>query len=182
MKRMWSRNELKKIIKTLVESNEWSFEEDVTFNGLANFKDDVDIDGDLAIDGDFSVTGAINGEENPSVKPIYCHPITIDVEDEASKTHVAMLIFDNSNEEYNTYAKLVAKLNSIFALNANAVFPITGAIYYVAGSALHIAQKIGKSGDTINFYTCRPDGTQGNFNISNYIPNATIYDGVNKIN
>ena len=75
MKRMWSKNELKKIIKTLVESSEWSFEGDITFNGLTNFKDDVDIDGDLSIDGAFNVTGSINGEANPSVKPIYCHPI-----------------------------------------------------------------------------------------------------------
>ena len=64
MKRMWSRNELKKIIKTLVESSEWSFEEDVTFNGLVNFKDDVAIDGDLSIDGAFSVTGNASVFEN----------------------------------------------------------------------------------------------------------------------
>lgn len=31
----------------------------------------------VAIKGDLTVTGAINGEENPSVKPIYYHPISI---------------------------------------------------------------------------------------------------------
>ena len=124
----------------------------------------------------------MNGEENPSFKPIYCHPISIDNETETAKIHVALLIFDNSNEEYNTFAKLKAKLQSIFALNSSAVFPITGALYYISDSALHIAQYIGKNNDEIRFYTARPNGTQGYFNIDNYITDATIYDGVNKIN
>ena len=128
------------------------------------------------------VKALVEGGTLSNAKPIYCHPITIDVEDASSNLHIAMLIFDNSNQEYNTFSKLVAKLNSIFTLNINAVFPITGAIYWKSGSALHIAQKVAKSGDTIYFYTCRPDGTQGSFNISTYISEATIYDGVNKIN
>lgn len=64
MKRMWSKNELKKIIKTLVESSEWSFEGDVTFNGLATFTDDVEIDADLYVDGAFNVTGNVSIFEN----------------------------------------------------------------------------------------------------------------------
>lgn len=117
-----------------------------------------------------------------STKKIYCHPISIDIENDNILAHVAMLIFDNSNTEYNTYTKLRNKLSSIFAINENAVFPITGALYYVSGSQLHIAQKIGFDDPDIKIYTSRPDGTQGNFNIEYYLIDATIYDGVNAIN
>lgn len=119
-----------------------------------------------------------------NAKPIYCHPISIDYEGEdvSNPVHLALLIFDNSNDEYNTYDKFIAKINSIFDINENAVFPITGAIYYESGSTLHIAQKIGKRATGPTIFTCRPDGTQGTFTASIYINNATFYDGVNKIN
>ena len=35
------------------------------------------IDGDVTIDGDLSVTGSINGESNPSVRPVWFHPLTL---------------------------------------------------------------------------------------------------------
>lgn len=123
--------------------------------------------------------------ELPNAKPIYCHPISIDgIRADNSEIHVAMLIFDNSNEEYNNGTKLKAKINSILAVNESAIFPITGAIYYASGSALHIAQKIGKFSDGTYFLTIRPDGTQGNFGISDFVDseNVVVYDGVNKIN
>ena len=118
-----------------------------------------------------------------NAKPIYCHPISIDDNVSDNKVHIALLIFDNSNEEYNTLSKLTAKLTSIFNINEYAVFPITGAIYYNSASALHIAQKIIYiEGTGISILTSRPDGTQGNFTMSTYLGNAIIVDGVNKIN
>lgn len=125
---------------------------------------------------------AIEAGTIDNTKPIYCHPISIDSETATAKFHVAILIFDNSDEEYNSYAKLVAKLESILSANPLAIFPATGAVYYESLSALHIAQKFGYYQNALNLYTCRPDGTQGNFNVSNYLTEATIYDGVNKIN
>lgn len=117
-----------------------------------------------------------------SFKPIYCHPITIDDELEADyRCHVSLLIFDNSTTEYNTIAKLTAKLNEIFALNANAVFPITGAFYVISGTAIHIAVRIDNYEDAPALRAVRPDGTMSYFRFSSF-PNATIYDGVNKIN
>ena len=60
---------------------------------LADFK------GDVSITGDLTVTGKINNEQNPSVKPIYCHPITIfDVSNAVSTKRLMFtcLIFNNS--------------------------------------------------------------------------------------
>ena len=133
---------------------------------------------------DSRVEALVEGGTLDNAKPIYCHPITIDNDDgtAANPGHLALLIFDNSSEEYNTYEKLVAKLNSIFTVNAKAVFPITGALYYTSGSALHVAQKIAKPSTVITVFTVRPNGTQGYFGLFDYFGGATIYDGVNKIN
>lgn len=127
----------------------------------------------------------INGEENPSVKPIYCHPISIQGTsgDSIYKIKLALLIFDNNSEAYNTHAKLVAKLQEIFAINSSAVFPITGGLYNTSDSRLHIAQKIDKDGDQINIRTLRSDGESGYFALGSFnTPNCEYYDGVNKIN
>lgn len=37
----------------------------------------ADFEGDVSITGDLSVTGSINGEEHPSVKPIYWHTVRL---------------------------------------------------------------------------------------------------------
>ena len=84
-------------------------EGDLIVEGDTNLKGDVDIDGDVGIDGDASVggdllvTGSINGEEHPSVKPIYCHPIAIfDVTnaDTTKRFMLTCLIFNNSNTPF----------------------------------------------------------------------------------
>ena len=134
---------------------------------------------------DSEVKKLVEGGTLDNAKSIYCHPISIDGKrSDNSVIHVSLLIFDNSNEEYNTGTKLKDKINSILAINESAIFPITGAIYYAVGSALHIAQKISKYSGETYFLTIRPDGTQGNFGISDFVDseNVVIYDGVNKIN
>lgn len=117
-----------------------------------------------------------------TTKKIYCHPITIDDDVSVNKVHIALLIFDNSNEEYNTIDKLSNKLNTIFNINPSAIFPISGGMYYDSTSSLHIAQKIRYDGNDIVINTLRPNGEQGYFVLSTYASSATIYDGVNAIN
>ena len=126
----------------------------------------------------------IEDGELENAKPIYCHPISIDREGEGvnNPIHIALLIFDNSNEEYNTYAKLYNKFNVIFGINPNAVFPITGTVYYGDTSAVYVAQKIELYSGVICIRATRPNGTQGYFQIQDYVQYSSIYDGVNKIN
>lgn len=128
----------------------------------------------------------VEGGTLSNAKPIYCHPISIDIEGEdvTNPAHLACLIFDNSNEEYNTYAKFIAKLTEIFAISPLAVFPTTGAIYYGGGASLLIAQKFDYDSvsEKIQLRAVRPNGTIGYFQIDSYLTDATFYDGVNKIN
>ena len=132
---------------------------------------------------DARVQALVEGGALDNAKPIFCHPISIQgtSDNENYKIKIALLIFDNSNEQYNTLEKLTTKLNSIFALNVSAVFPITGGLFNTTDSRLHIAQKIDKEGEQINIRTLRSDGNEGYFSLASF-SGATYYDGVNKIN
>ena len=127
----------------------------------------------------------VEGGTLSNAKPIYCHPITIEFTSESesgTNVYLALLIFDNSNTEYNSYSKLMAKLNSIWDINVNAVFPITGAVYYQK-TTIYVAQKIGIRNGTKSILAVNTStGTLGYFTIGDYVASATVYDGVNKIN
>lgn len=78
------------------------------------------IEGDLTIGGDLSVTGnaillKINSEENPSVKPIYFHPIILlkgQVTDLTTYARITMIILDNKSTPYSL-EELFDKMKSI---------------------------------------------------------------------
>ena len=61
--------------------------------GDGTFTGDVGVGGDLEVTGN-AVLPEINGETNPSVKPIYCHPIQFDILDESENVlgKITMLI------------------------------------------------------------------------------------------
>ena len=133
--------------------------------------------------------GAIIGTgEIDNAKPIYCHPITIDGENSSYVIHVSLLIFDNSNEEYNTYTKLRDKILQIFGVNNQAIFPITGGLVYKSTNVHYIAQKInyddnqGSLSSEIKALNTTT-GALGWFALSSFAGSEfTYYDGVNKIN
>lgn len=86
------------------------------------------LEGDIAIDGDLTVSGSINGEANPSVKPIYCHPINIitDIGEDKSMA-ISLFIFDNDPTPY-TWARFLNWLDSIIALTGVVRVVTTGSI------------------------------------------------------
>ena len=74
---------------------------DGTFTGDVGVGGDLSVTGDATIGGDVTITGAINGEENPSVKPLYYHGI----------------------EMYNSQGSVAFVIN--FAIINNSVTPLT---------------------------------------------------------
>lgn len=91
---------------------------------------------DLAVDGTSILTGGvstggtitaasgtfpiINGESNPSVKPVYCHPIYLYIRDNTDAYNLflgCMLILDNTSAAYNETA-LKAKLKALLDVGA----------------------------------------------------------------
>ena len=117
-----------------------------------------------------------------SVKPIYCHPISIDGQrDDDTTIHVTLMIFNNSNVPFDTQEKLITEFNRIFALNNNAVFPVSGSIFYTTGNLTLQAYKIELFNDANVVRFTRPaDGSVGYFDLDGFT--FDVNDGVNKIN
>ncbi|MBR3917177.1 MAG: hypothetical protein IKJ59_00370 [Clostridia bacterium] len=98
MRRMYSPEELKRLVKEVVQA------------GNLSISGDIEFENDVSIGGDLAVTGSINGEENPSVKPIYWHSLDIY---KAGKTLLRAVILNNSNTPIDSIPKLVAWFESI---------------------------------------------------------------------
>ena len=186
---MYSKQQLEEIAKYLVEHTELNFLEDIAFTGDvsiggdASVAGDLPVTGDVSIGGDLSVTGSINGEETPSVKPIYYHPIYIiqnthtDTDD--VECRCTLVVMDNSSTPY-TATTLLAKLKELMDLGA--YIQING--YFKDSSSvvnnIYMAQKFGE-----NDYRVYGNNTAGRTQtaIENIINERTdIADGVNKIN
>ena len=160
--------------------------EDANFGDVA-LAGDLSVGGDASVTGDLSVTGSINGEENPSIKPIYCHPLTIYtgnvdivIANENYSLLATAMIFNNDDEEIDTFAKLVDASKSFHRLQVN------GVLY---NKTQNVAVEI------VQIYTdeesARPvgialnDGTRIDETSSYYDlfgKNINVTDGVNKIN
>lgn len=76
MRRMFSEKQIKKLIEEGSQEVVASvLEGDVEIGGDLSVTGDLSAEGDAEVTGDLSVTGSINGEENPSVKPLYWHTL-----------------------------------------------------------------------------------------------------------
>lgn len=82
--------------------------EGLSASGGVAFGDDVSIAGDLEVVGN-AILPEINGEKNPSVKPIYCHPIEIFKE---STIYATGMILNNSPTPINTWEKLKTAISN----------------------------------------------------------------------
>lgn len=127
----------------------------------------------------YLLTNAINGVSDPSIKPIYYHPISIYKTDVGA---ISFIIIDNSNEEYNTPAKLKSKISSFSRIS-----PLSGGWYISALSKALIMGYAYTAGNKHNVMGVYNDGTvetgAANIALEDIIDNAeSIADGVNKIN
>ena len=158
---------------------------DLTVDDLLVESDAV-IDNDLEVHGDLTVSGAINGVSNPSVKPIYCHPIHIvDTEGEVIK-RLTCLIFNNNSTPFTltSFKDFLDELNT--ATSGNGRLMCSGA--FKDGTNICIVSYILK-GQT-GLYSISGLNTVGStFGIADLsfdviFPSATttLYDGINKIN
>lgn len=145
------------------------------------------LEGNIAIDGDLSVSGnatlpKINNEENPSVKPIYCHPIVFNgyVNSELS-IKTCFLIFNNSATPF-TKETFIAFLKSL----PYAYFMTTGGCSYGEDNSF-ITSYVSYVGTTL-YLTGIKESTGAHTSIDfeslieDFGDNLTFNDGVNKIN
>lgn len=146
---------------------------------------DLDVSGDVDVGGDLTVTGSFNGEENPSVKPVYCHPISIyDVsnEDTSKRFFATCLIFNNSPTAFNgnTFLEFVRSL----AQTANGRIMVSGGGFKSENGAI-IFSSLFFDGSNEQFIFEGYRATVGDYSAASFeewAESVVLIDGVNKIN
>lgn len=127
MRRMFSKNQLVQLIDTevLAKAVDALVGNDIDVEDITC--GDITSDGDVSVGGDLTITGSINGEEHPSVKPIFCHPLTIYTSTDITlgeKTYSFLgtaMIYNNNDEPINTITKLYNASLSFHRLQVNGV-------------------------------------------------------------
>lgn len=145
-------------------------------------KDNLAIDGNLGVSGDVLIEGSINGEENPSVKPVYFHPIVIIQETHADTSDVEsrcnLFILDNNPTPY-TVETLTSKLTDL--LEAGAYILMNG--YYKSGSTIYNLYSLQKFSKGIYKFYGNDTTGRGSVDLTDILNNrCNMNDGVNKIN
>ena len=112
---------------------------------------------------------SLNGESNPSVKPIYCHPITISGGG-IDETRLTMLVFNNSATPF-TAESLFDLINSLQMARflVSGFFNGNNIASYIWASIQDVISIVYYNGSS-------------NFTKEQFTSTFTIYDGVNKIN
>ena len=134
--------------------------------------------GDVGVGGDLEVTGSINGEENPSVKPIYYHPCYVYAElNHAVKGRFTFVILDNNSTAY-TLTTGIAKIKELMDI---------GALIQCNGFIIHDAKYYNvymmlKSEDHYYVYANSDSDEVTNVLDLDEIGLSYFSDGVNKIN
>lgn len=133
--------------------------------------------GSATISGNLSVSGAINGEENPSVKPIYCHPIVLQLDDDNAFVYAECLIFNNTETPF-TWASFKTYLQSFVG-----TIMLTGGCKDKANNKVVITTMLRNTGTSIFIYGVSVNGEQALLtNIDLASKTITLQDNVNKIN
>ena len=111
---------------------------------------DLDVSGDVDVGGDLEVVGnavlpEINGEENPSVKPLYWHGIEIYMYDDNHGAtpclHFTLVIINNSATPIDNFEDL---LDMIIAFGNNAFINLGGYYdVYEAGARANVCSNTG---------------------------------------
>ena len=166
MRKMFSKKQLEELIALVVESKDWQ------------------LDGDVSIGGDLVVTGSINGEENPSVKPLYYHPITL--VNTTNMARITCLIFNNDSTEF-TLSTFADYMDNLFTeVGSTTRIMISGA--YLVSTDVYIASYMGLLPDR-SFYLAGCKSSDGSYTATSFANKAafigrfeTLYDGVNLIN
>lgn len=188
MRRMYSEQELTNVIKKV-------FEEELESGALDELVSDavdaylvehpVDItalEGQTIEPARINVAN-INGETNPSVKPIYCHPLELSCNDAENniKFILTALIFNNSADPLNTWEKVktaiaswgnVGRMMVSGGAKKDTSVVISSTIFYTSVSGKYLLIGNDTNGNFVDI--------SSNFDLTNLT--ISVNDGVNKIN
>ena len=124
----------------------------------------------------------VEGGALDNAKPIYCHPITLELTATYYKLRLTCLIFNNDSTEF-TWASFKE-----FLATFNGRIMITGAVTDIQNSFVVIASQLRVTGSAIYVYglTTTGDVADANTNTINLLESAfnsiSLIDNVNKVN
>lgn len=183
MRRMFSEKQIKGIVKEspseVVEALKGQdiSVEGITSKGIANT-------GNVGITGDLAVSGSINGEENPSVKPIYIHPITLVNGNGGTYMRATVLLFNNDPTPLTKYTFIDFIDNLYTQVGETIRIMSSGTI--LDNDNVYILSYFGKSTNGYYFAGNNINGAISQtitFNTEQLLNRITdFFDGVNKIN
>ena len=155
----------------------------VSFNDGTSMDLGAIFNGNITISGNLTVSGSINGEANPSVKPIYYHPIYIF--DDNEQFLVSCLMLDNDPTPY-TWPRLKSLIdnNTPFSLQ-----PLNGTIITDDNTKMDVC-RIYNNGEHVYAYGHLVDNSYVNAKIIDTLwanlfaagHTTQFIDTVNKIN
>lgn len=167
---------------------------DGTFTGDVGVGGDLEVTDDASVGGDLSVTGnavlpSINGETNPSVKPIYYHPVVI--WGKSASTYkswsISLVALTNFVTAFGTIADFI---DWIETNNITYLAPASGSIYASEERFVISWIDITYEDDAVTGFAIRCQGVntdaylqQVNISVADLEESFNISDtGVNKIN
>lgn len=145
---------------------------------LSDFTGDVSVTGDLSVTGDATLP-SINGEENPSVKPIYWHGLNVFKQDGGKVSSIQFHILNNDDTPINTIDKIKTWAESISGqvlIACNGSIPVSN-VYKQCVAIIKSA--------TNEYSIYYIDDTNGvvsipNIDLADYF--ASVQDAINKLN
>lgn len=122
----------------------------------------------------------INGEENPSVKPVYCHPINFQYSTSGGRVYfISCLIFNNDSTPFTSDSWFDYVMGLI--TDYGAIIMASGAVW--SGTKALVATNISDNGSGGMAIRGLLDGTTDFYSITKPdLRDGTFTDGVNKIN
>ena len=130
---------------------------------------------------------SINGESNPSVKPIYCHPVTIRSSNDKYAMTFTMLIFNNSATAFSL-SSFKTWMDNLYSQIGSVRLMTSGGFYVVASQKVIINAYLYKGSTAYGVYGVdisngQPiDISEADFDDLITAGGTTFNDDVNKIN
>ena len=193
MRRMYSEKELSEVISAVLEEEiEAGTLDDAIAGAVEDYliENPVDItvlngktitpavvNASTSISAPSATLTAINGESNPSLKPIYYHPIYVEY---GLETRFMIAILNNVSSAYSNWSAIYTEMKRLMdlgaQLNVNGFHKDSGAVCQII--------RIGKLGSPAAYILdCikTSTGDRVTYDLDNLVPGYT-FDGVNKIN
>ena len=160
----------------------------VTTVGGANVGGALAVTGNASVGGNLTVTGSINGETNPSLKPIYYHPVVIWGQENGDYEGDSISIVALTNNSTN-FSTIQSFIDWIETYHITYLAPASGSVWYNNKRYIISWIDVSWSGSTFSGLNIRCQGVDTNVYLEQVMISKNVLlesfrigDNANKIN